>query len=621
MNHSSFSFAPTHRVGAYPLGSGGYRFRVWAPLLPQVELKLLSPIEQRLSMQQDAEGYWQAELEGIPEGPLDYLFVLHQEQGQVERPDPASRWQPHGVHGPSRVLHPDFAWQDSAWPGIPLEQWILYELHVGTFTPEGTFAAIIPRLPELLDLGVNVLELMPVAQCPGGRNWGYDGVYPYAVQTAYGGATELKQLVNACHQVGMAVILDVVYNHLGPEGNYLREFGPYFTDKYHTPWGSALNFDDRYCDGVREFFLQNAEFWLEEFHLDGLRLDAIHAIYDFSARPFLGELSQRVEALSQRIGWKRHLIAETDLNDVKIITPREQGGYGIDAQWCDDFHHCVHTLLTGEREGYYEDFGRLEQLAKSYRESYVFSGQYSPHRARRYGNSAAQRPGSQFVICIQNHDQVGNRMWGDRLSQLTSFEGLKLAAAALLLAPMLPMLFMGEEYGETAPFQYFVSHGDPDLVEAVRQGRRREFSAFSWKGEVPDPQSEETFNRSKLNWNLNSAGQHQALWRWYQTLIRLRKTLPALQSFERSTVQADLFAESGLALQRQQGSDLLIALFNFHPEHSMAYSGWPAGSWQKLLDSQDPDWLGSGSTMLPQTTGDPVEVPAYGVGVYRQKGS
>ncbi|MCF2969764.1 malto-oligosyltrehalose trehalohydrolase [Synechococcus sp. Nb3U1] len=617
---SSSALDPTRRMGAYPLDSGCYRFSVWGPLLQQIELKMLCPIERKIPLQQDEEGYWQVELEGIPAGPVEYLFVLHHEQGQVERPDPASRWQPHGVHGPSRILDPSFDWQDGAWQGIPLPQWILYELHVGTFTPEGTFAAIIPRLPELLDLGVNVLELMPVAQCPGGRNWGYDGVYPYAVQTAYGGAQGLKQLVDACHQAGMAVILDVVYNHMGPEGNYLREFGPYFTDKYHTPWGAALNFDDRYCDGVREFFLQNAEFWLEEFHLDGLRLDAIHAIYDFSARPFLRELSERVEALGQRTGWKRQLIAETDLNDVKIISPREQGGYGIDAQWCDDFHHCVHTLLTGEKEGYYEDFGQLEQLAKSYRESYVFSGQYSPHRARRYGNSAAQHPGSQFVICIQNHDQIGNRMLGERLSQLTSFEGLKLAAATLLLAPMLPMLYMGEEYGETAPFQYFVSHGDPDLVEAVRQGRRKEFSAFTWKGEVPDPQSEETFYRSKLNWDLKSAGQHQALWRWYQTLIRLRKTLPALQTFQRESVQAHLFADCGLALQRCQGSHALLALFNFSPDHSATYSGWSAGTWQKVLDSNDPDWLGAGSQLPYQSQGDPVEVPAYGVVVYGLSG-
>jgi maltooligosyltrehalose trehalohydrolase len=604
------------RIGAYPLSPSRYRFSVWGPLLQQVELKILSPIQRNIPLEQDEEGYWQVELDGIPDGPVDYLYRLQSEAGVLERPDPASRWQPYGVHGPSRVLDPGFDWQDGAWQGIPLPQWILYELHVGTFTPEGTFGAIIPRLPELLDLGVNVLELMPVAQCPGGRNWGYDGVYPYAVQTAYGGAKALKELVNACHQMGMAVVLDVVYNHLGPEGNYLRDFGPYFTHKYHTPWGDALNFDDRYCDGVREFFLQNAEYWLEEFHLDGLRLDAIHAIYDFSARPFLRELSERVDVLEEHTGWPRQLIAETDLNDVKIISPRDQGGYGIDGQWCDDFHHCVHTLLTGEKEGYYEDFGQLDQLAKSYRESYVFSGQYSPHRARRYGNSAAQRPGSQFVVCIQNHDQIGNRMLGDRLSQLTSFEGLKLAAAALLLAPMLPLLYMGEEYGETAPFQYFVSHGDPDLVEAVRQGRRKEFSAFAWKGDVPDPQSEETFRCSKLNWELKNVGHHQVLWRWYQTLMHLRKTLPALQSLERDSLQVELFSGSGLALQRRQGSHTLIALFNFSPEQSATYSGWPSGSWQKLLDSHEPDWLGSASAMPPQSIGDPVDVPAYGVGVY-----
>jgi maltooligosyltrehalose trehalohydrolase len=515
-------------------------------------------------------------------------------------------------------VDPHFDWQDQGWKGIPLSQWILYELHVGTFTLEGTFAALIPRLPELVELGVNVLELMPVAQFPGERNWGYDGVYPYAVQTSYGGAAGFKALVNACHQLGLAVILDVVYNHLGPEGNYLRDFGPYFTDKYHTPWGDALNFDDRYSDGVREFFLQNAEYWLEEFHLDGLRLDAVHAIYDFSAYLFLQELAEQVDALEARTGRPRVLIAESDLNDVRLITPREQGGYGLDAQWCDDFHHSLHTLLTGEKTGYYQDFGELEHLAKAYRESYVYSGQYSCYRARRHGNSAAGRPGSQFVVCIQNHDQIGNRMLGERLSQLTSFEGLKLAAATLLLAPMLPLLFMGEEYGEVAPFLYFVSHGDPDLVEAVRQGRRREFSAFAWQGEPPDPQAEETFLRSKLNWDLKKAGHHQVLWKWYQTLIRLRKTQPALQHLERDGVEVELFSNSGLALHRRQGSQALLALFNFSPDQPVTYTQWPSGTWEKLLDSHETQWLGKGSSLPARSQGDLVEVPPYGVAVYGQ---
>jgi maltooligosyltrehalose trehalohydrolase len=415
--------SPVGRIGAYPLGEGRYRFSVWAPLVERVELKLTSPVRRLIPLTQDEQGYWQGEVEGIPPGPVDYLYRLHTAAGVVERPDPASRCQPYGVHGPSRVVDPHFDWQDQGWKGIPLSQWILYELHVGTFTPEGTFAAIIPRLPQLVELGVNVLELMPVAQFPGERNWGYDGVYPYAVQTSYGGAAGLKALVNACHQQGLAVVLDVVYNHLGPEGNYLGDFGPYFADKYRTPWGKAMNFDGPYSDGVREFFLQNAEYWLEEFHLDGLRLDAVHAIYDFSAYPFLQELAERVDALEARTGWPRVLVAESDLNDVRLITPRKQGGYGLDAQWCDDFHHSVHTLLTGEKTGYYQDFGQLEHLAKAYRESYVYSGQYSRYRARRHGNSAVSRPGSQFVICIQNHDQVGNRMLGERLSQLTSFRG------------------------------------------------------------------------------------------------------------------------------------------------------------------------------------------------------
>jgi maltooligosyltrehalose trehalohydrolase len=609
-------FFQAGRMGAYPLGSGCYHFSVWAPLVEQVELKLLSPVQRCFTLVRDEQGYWQGEVDGIPPGPVDYLYRLHTSAGVVERPDPASRCQPYGVHGPSRVVDPHFDWQDQGWKGIPLPQWILYELHVGTFTLEGTFAALIPRLPELVELGVNVLELMPVAQCPGGRNWGYDGVYPYAVQTAYGGAEDLKALVNACHQLGLAVILDVVYNHLGPEGNYLRDFGPYFTDKYHTPWGDALNFDDRYSDGVREFFLQNAEYWLEEFHLDGLRLDAVHAIYDFSAYPFLQELAEQVDALEARTGRPRVLIAESDLNDVRLITPREQGGYGLDAQWCDDFHHSLHTLLTGEKTGYYQDFGELEHLAKAYRESYVYSGQYSCYRARRHGNSAVGRPGSQFVVCIQNHDQVGNRRLGERLSQLTSFEGLKLAAAALLLAPMLPLLFMGEEYGEVAPFLYFVSHGDPDLVEAVRQGRRREFSAFAWQGEPPDPQAEETFLRSKLNWDLKKAGHHQVLWKWYQTLIRLRKTQPALQHLERDGVEVELFSGAGLALHRRHGSQSLLALFNFSPDQPVTYTQWPSGTWEKLLDSHETQWLGKGSQLPAESQGDPVEVLGYGVGLY-----
>ena len=608
--------SPVGRIGAYPLGEGRYRFSVWAPLVERVELKLTSPVRRLIPLTQDEQGYWQGEVEGIPPGPVDYLYRLHTAAGVVERPDPASRCQPYGVHGPSRVVDPHFDWQDQGWKGIPLSQWILYELHVGTFTPEGTFAAIIPRLPQLVELGVNVLELMPVAQFPGERNWGYDGVYPYAVQTSYGGAAGLKALVNACHQQGLAVVLDVVYNHLGPEGNYLGDFGPYFADKYRTPWGKAMNFDGPYSDGVREFFLQNAEYWLEEFHLDGLRLDAVHAIYDFSAYPFLQELAERVDALEARTGWPRVLVAESDLNDVRLITPRKQGGYGLDAQWCDDFHHSVHTLLTGEKTGYYQDFGQLEHLAKAYRESYVYSGQYSRYRARRHGNSAVSRPGSQFVICIQNHDQVGNRMLGERLSQLTSFAGLKLAAAALLLAPMLPLLFMGEEYGEVAPFLYFISHGDPNLVKAVRQGRCREFSAFAWRGEPPDPQAEETFLRSKLNWELKEAGHHQVLWKWYQTLIRLRKTQPALQHLEREGVEVELFSGSGLALRRRQGSQSLLALFNFSPDQPVTYTQWPSGTWEKLLDSHEAQWLGKGSQLPAESQGDPVEVLGYGVGLY-----
>ncbi|RPJ02979.1 MAG: malto-oligosyltrehalose trehalohydrolase, partial [Chloroflexi bacterium] len=523
-------------LGAHFQGEQQCSFLVWAPNVEQVEVRVKTPAERVFPLRRDERGYHYGLVEGLEPGGR-YYYCLDQ---SVERPDPASSFQPEGVHGPSEVIDPAFDWEDQGWFGLPLRDYLIYELHVGTFTPEGTFDAIIPLLPELIELGVTALELMPVAQFPGARNWGYDGVYPYAVQDSYGGPSGLKRLVNACHQCGLAVVLDVVYNHLGPEGNYLREFGPYFTDRYRTPWGAALNFDGEHSQEVRRFFLENALRWQTQFHLDALRLDAVHAIKDCSARPFLQELAQLTRQRSEQLNRRFYLIAESDLNDARLTAPEVLGGYGLDGQWSDDFHHSLHVLLTGERDGYYMDFGGTGLLAKVFREGYAYTGQYSAYRRQPHGNSPRLNSAKQFVVYSQNHDQVGNRRDGDRLSRLAHLEGLKLAAGTVLLSPFIPLLFMGEEYGEPAPFQYVISHTDPELVEAVRHGRRAEFAPFAWPEQVPDPHAESTFQQCILNRELlRSDPTHRALYDFYRELIRLRRELPAIAHADKSTLQAD----------------------------------------------------------------------------------
>ncbi|HET8579725.1 MAG TPA: malto-oligosyltrehalose trehalohydrolase, partial [Nitrospiraceae bacterium] len=517
-------------LGARPVGPSTVEFRVWAPRAKTVAVRLIGQDRNPLPMKQRELGYFEATVSDVGPGTR-YRYVL---DDQKERPDPASRFQPDGVHGASVVVDPDaFRWTDETWSGLPLAHLIMYELHTGTFTPEGTFEAIIPYLDYLQNqVGVTAIELMPVAQFPGVRNWGYDGVYPFAPQVSYGGPQGLKTLVDACHARGLAVILDVVYNHLGPEGNYLGDFGPYFTDQYRTPWGQAINYDGPDSDEVRHYVISNALYWVTEYHMDALRLDAIHGIYDFSARHLLRELTEAVHAEADRLGRRILVIAESNLNDVRVIAPPSEGGYGLDAQWNDDFHHALHTILTGERAGYYEDFGHLEQLATALREGFIYSGQRSPYRRRRHGNSARTCSPSQFIVFAQNHDQVGNRAEGDRLSTLVPYEALKVAAASVLLAPNIPLLFMGEEYGETAPFQYFTDHGDQALVEAVRKGRQAEFASFEWKDEVPDPQALATFERSRVRPGSQSDDRQAAILRWYHHVIGLRKSMPALAAFQ-----------------------------------------------------------------------------------------
>jgi maltooligosyltrehalose trehalohydrolase len=589
------------KIGANYLGNGECEFTVWSPLLDSVTVKILTPEEQLIPLKPQSEGYWHTKVNDVYPGTL-YRYVLN---GQDNFADPASQYQPEGVHGPSQIVDPFFEWTDEGWTGIPVESMIFYEVHVGTFTPEGTFTAIIPRLPELRELGINAIEIMPISQVPGDthieatlayRNWGYDGVYPYAVQNSYGSPAELKQLVNACHQNNIAVVLDVVYNHFGPEGNYMSQFAPYFTKTYKTPWGEAMNFDDAHSQGVRNYFIENALYWLGEFHIDALRLDAIQAIYDLGAKHFLWELAEAVHHFSQQgQRWKRHLIAESDLNNPRIIRPAELGGYGLDAQWSDDFHHSLHVLLTGDRQGYYHDFGKCADLAKAYSDTFVYDWKYSPDRKRFHGLSCRDRPLSQFTVCIQNHDQIGNQMKGERLTQRISFEGLKLAAGAVLLSPNLPLLFMGEEYGETAPFIYFVSHSDPDLIQAVRAGRKEEFEAFHYADDPPDPESAETFLKSKLNWELRNQGKHKVLWDWYRQLINLRKTHPALLNQDRNFIEATSDEEKEIVIVRRwcESSEIIFVMnFNSSPvtvalpfEHNA----------NKLLDSADTSWSGHGS--------------------------
>ena len=582
-------------LGATSLGPEGCRFEVWAPAAEQVEVRLVEPDERLVALTRAERGYHYGVIDGVIPGAL-YRYRL---DAQTERPDPASRYQPQGVHGPSQVVDRDFAWQDAGWSGLPLADYIVYELHVGTFTSEGTFTTIIRQLDRLCELGITAIELMPVAQFPGERNWGYDGVFPFAVQSSYGGPHGLKQLVNACHQRGLAVVLDVVYNHLGPEGNYLGDFGPYFTDRYKTPWGLALNFDGPLSDEVRRFFIDNALYWITEFHVDALRLDAVHAIMDQSACPFLAELAAAVQTRARQLGRRCYTIAESDLNDARLIRSTDQHGYGLDAQWSDDFHHALHTLLTGERSGYYADFGQLEHLVRALREGFVYTGDYSVHRQRRHGNATQGLPAERFVVCAQNHDQIGNRMLGERLSQLVSFAQLKLAAGAVVLSPFLPLLFMGEEYGETAPFQYFVSHSDPGLVEAVRQGRQAEFAAFDWQGQgqsVPDPQDPATFQRSRLNPTLGQSGQHQTLLAWYTELIRLRKQVPALACLNKDNLEVGA-SPACVWLRRWHYSSEVFIVFCFGAEDVQLSVPLSAGHWLKMIDAAEERWQGPGSQL------------------------
>ncbi|MDB5249511.1 MAG: malto-oligosyltrehalose trehalohydrolase [Segetibacter sp.] len=578
---------------------------IWAPLAEKVAISL--PENKRsVQLVKDEFGYWKTVTDQIKKNDL-YKIAL---EGDNEFPDPTSLSQPQGVHGPSKAIDlNEFQWSDDNWNNIPLEEYLLYELHTGTFTPDGTFAALEKKLDYLKDLGVNAIEIMPVAQFPGARNWGYDGVFPFAVQDSYGGPEGLKHLVQVCHEKGLAVILDVVYNHMGPEGNYLGAIGPYFTDKYNTPWGNAINFDDEWCDGVRKYFVENVLMWFRDFHIDALRMDAVHAIKDFSPTHILREIKQNVNKLMAVTGRKHYLIVELDLNDNRFINPLEEQGFGMDAQWVDEFHHALRVTGGEERSGYYSDFDGLAHLAKSYKDAYVFDGIYSNHRKKTFGIKAENNPGKQFIVFSQNHDQVGNRMLGERTSTLVSYEMQKLMAGAVMASPYLPMLFMGEEYSEPNPFLYFVSHTDPELAEAVRKGRKAEFAAFHSQGEAPDPVSEQTFEESKLQWELQEQEPHRNMLQYYKELISLRKQQPALKNLNRNQLIVEENQENQtLLLRRWHEGEHVLCLMNFSKKQQQLALPTIKSEWRKIFDSAAPEWKGPEAAPASIGSGSPVTI-------------
>ncbi|MGE5205770.1 MAG: malto-oligosyltrehalose trehalohydrolase [Chlamydiota bacterium] len=578
--------ATLNRMYGATLADGTAEFRVWAPHARQVNLRLVGGPD--LPMRRAKDGTFSAQASARAGDRYFYILDDHK-----PLPDPISRLLPEGVHGPTAIIDPGaFTWHDAGWRGVELRDYIIYELHIGTFSPEGTFDGVIQRLNYLKSLGISVIELMPVAAFPGRHNWGYDGVSLYAVQASYGGPEGLKSLVDAAHRAGLAVMLDVVYNHLGNEGNYLRLFGPYFTHHHTTPWGDAINYDDRGCEEVRRYVVENALYWVREYHLDGLRLDATQTIKDDSPLHILAEIQENVQRLAGELGRRVCVIAETDENDRRDVLPCCQGGFGMDAVWSDDFHHAIHAYLTGEHEGYYQDFGRKEQMVRALNEGFVFQGEpFTFWHGRRRGTPADGIPLPQHVICTQNHDQVGNRAGGERLDALVSRGACKLVAALLLLAPHTPLVFMGQEYGETTPFQFFTDYGDPGLQKAVSEGRRKEFEHFeAFNGSVPDPQDPQTFENSKLRWPVSSGqwsvisgqqNQHQEMLEWYRRLIALRRemVIPGERTCQAELVQGAIV----MNIPASQPKVCMIAEF---PD-SQRQSAPGSAEWSEVMSSDE----------------------------------
>ena len=598
----------------------GTTFSVWAPSATAIRVVIAAGEAagtHALTRSVTERGVWEARLHGVRAGDR-YGYRVNDDEQVL--PDPVSRLQPDGVHGMSEVVDPGaFEWTDEGWKGLALADYVIYEVHVGTFTPEGTFDAMIPRLAELRALGITALELMPVAEFPGRRNWGYDGVQHYAPHHAYGGPDGMRRLVDAAHAQGIAVVLDVVYNHVGPEGNYLDRFGPYFTDAYRTPWGRAVNYDGAGSDAVRRWAYDNALHWVTEYHVDALRLDAVHGIYDFGALAFLEELSDEIHEIGRQLGRKIQLMAESDLNDPRLVRAPAEGGFGIDAQWADDFHHTLHALLTGERGGCYRDYGGVATIGDVYREPYFYARRYSEHRGRVHGRSSSGVPRQRFIVCAQNHDQVGNRALGDRLSTLVPVERQRFAAAVTLLSPYVPLLFMGEEYGETSPFHYFIEHGDAALAQSVRDGRRREFPEIGDSRIDPDPQSATLFERSRIAWDARDTPAGAQMLALYRDLLALRREEMALRPGA-----SDVYEEDGgawfsvlriMPLQHDLDDHMrsrraLLCLFNASSqEQVIAIRPEAIGHWRLRFTSDAAGYGGSGAAMIAELIPDIVPEP------------
>jgi maltooligosyltrehalose trehalohydrolase len=572
-----------------------HEFTVWAPKAKKIAVAI-GDAHYPMSGPNE-KGYWKVSVEGAGHG-TDYAFVLNDDPKHY--PDPRSQWQPEGVHGASRLYdQAAFEWSDKQWNAPPLEQAVIYELHVGTFTTVGTFDAAIERLDYLFELGVTHVEIMPIAAFPGGYGWGYDGASLFAVTDLYGGSDGLKRLVDACHARGLAVLLDVVYNHFGPVGNYSGMFGPYMTSKHRTPWGDAVNFEDGRSDEVRRFFCDNALMWMRDYHLDGLRLDAVHEFVDRSAVHFLEQLSEEVEELSNSLGRRLVLIAESDLNDPRIVTPREDGGYGTDAQWSDDFHHALFAVLHdgGEEKGYYVDFGSFEDLAKSLTKAFVYDGAYSHYRMRNHGRPVEQLSAHHFLGYIQTHDQVGNRAVGDRLEQIVGIDRAKVAAGIVLMAPFVPMIFQGEEFAASSPFQYFADHEDPEMAKSVKNGRQGEFAAFGWNpDDIPDPGKKETFERSKLKWDEIHEGRHAEMLEWYRKLIHLRRNSASLNDGDMGHVNVQ-FDEKKRWLTMERG---LVKMF-CNLGNAFVECGNPKRVPLLLVSHNDVEWVEDKIVLPPNT--------------------
>ncbi|MHB1434838.1 MAG: malto-oligosyltrehalose trehalohydrolase [Thermoplasmata archaeon] len=591
---------PFDPVGPIRDGTDRFRLVVWAPRAESVTL-VVAPGPEELTLERRAHGYFEGELAGVTMATR-YGFRL---DGGPVRADPASRLQPEGVHGLSAFDLGTHDEEPSDGGARSLAHYVYYEVHVGTATPEGTFDAAARRLPELADLGVNAVELMPVNQFPGRRNWGYDGVFPWAVQNSYGGPDGLRRFIAAAHALDLSVVLDVVMNHLGPEGNVLPEFAPYFIEEIRTPWGPAMNLDGPGSEEVRRFWGGLALHWIDRFGIDALRLDAVHALVDRSARPFLGELTRTVAERNRRARRPAWLIAESDLNDAHLLRSPRAGGLGLMAQWADDFHHALHAALTGERAGYYADFGSIADLAVALVRPYVYDGRYSAYRGRRHGNSPEGLAAWRFVAALQNHDQIGNRLGGERIAALVPYERLKVAVALHLLAPWRPLLFQGEEAASRAPFWYFTDHSEPSVIAGLREGRRREFEAFGWEGPIPDPQDPRYFEASR--WDAPGAlppvaATHRSLVR---ELLRLRRTVPALDS-EGSTHATPWAEDDRLEVVREHRGDRWGFVVRLSERSIAPPVRFDSAGWRIVLDTSDPRWGGTGRAVVqgePTTEG------------------